>query len=181
MVYSLRRGQEDITPLADFRDLLYELGIICLQDLACMADNSMAGHPIYSEPWAQRSDWTAFASELKESMEASAEACLQEQIDKATTFGMEDIATALSTIQTQLSSPTWLPSQKYAIGEHVAKLLAQVAQGGLARNPVRSNSHRRYGADRMEPVGHSRGAEDDEVSASFTVDLLRRTDSGEPV
>ena len=93
---------------------------------------------------------------------------------------MPDIATALSTIQTQLSSPTWLPSQKYAIGEHVAKLLAQVAQGGLARIPV-SNSHRRYGADRMEPVGHSRGAEDDEVSASFTVDLLRRTDSGEPV
>ena len=39
--------QEDIIPLADFRDLLYELGIICLQDLACMADNSMAGHPIY--------------------------------------------------------------------------------------------------------------------------------------
>ena len=180
MVYSLRRGQEDITPLADFRDLLYELGIICLQDLAFMADNSMAGHPIYSEPWAQRSDWTAFASELKESMEASAEACLQEQIDKATTFGMEDIATALTTIQTQLSSPTWLPSQKHAIGEHVEKLLAQVAQGGLARIPV-SNSHRRYGADRMEPVGHSRGAEDDEVSASFTVDLLRCTDSGEPV
>ena len=116
MVYSLRRGQEDITPLADFRDLLYELGIICLQDLACMADNSMAGHPIYSEPWAQRSDWTAFASELKESMEASAEACLQEQIDKATTFGMPDIATALSTIQTQLSNPTWLPSQKHSIG-----------------------------------------------------------------
>ena len=93
---------------------------------------SMVGHPIYSEPWVQRLDWTAFASELKESMEASAEACLQEQIDKATTFGMEDIATALSTIQTQLSSPTWLPSQKHSIGEHVAKLLAQIAQGGLA-------------------------------------------------
>ena len=36
---------------------------------------SMVGHPIYSEPWVQRLDWTAFASELKESMEASAEAC----------------------------------------------------------------------------------------------------------
>ena len=132
-----------------------------------------------SEPWAQRSDWTAFASELKESMDASAEACLQEQIDKATTFGMEDIATALSTIQTQLSNPTWLPSQKHAIGEHVAKLLAQIAQGGLARE-VRSNSHHRPHADRMETVGRSRGAEDERVRASFTVDLLRRTDSGEP-
>jgi hypothetical protein len=102
---SLRKGGVVVAPHAPS-----ELGSICLQDLACMADNSTR-LAIPSTVSLGHKGQIGLHSPVnsvqgkKACMEASAEACFQEQIDKASAFGMADIATALSTIQTQLQPP----------------------------------------------------------------------------